>query len=72
MAGGYIVYGDDVKQNILLSLGNSSLSHGAIILIMGHLMLAFIITVNPISRHFEIYLDIPDGKNIINYNTLYN
>lgn len=66
VAGAYLVYGDAIKPNVLLSLGkNSWMTQGAIILMVIHLMLSFVITANPVSRHFESFFNIPDGKNLV-------
>lgn len=54
--GGYTIYGNDMYSNLLMSLGNSWMSYVAIMLVSAHLIVGFLIIVNPVSQFFEEYL----------------
>lgn len=60
--GGYFFYGDDTKENILLSLPAGPMTTSANILIAVHLILAFLILANPISQGLEEILNVPQGN----------
>ncbi|EEB10155.1 vacuolar amino acid transporter, putative [Pediculus humanus corporis] len=57
--GGYIVYGEMVTPNIILSLGHTSLVKMANILMAIHLVLAFLIVINPVCQELEEHFKIP-------------
>lgn len=60
-AGGYYVYGDDVTPNIALSVTKTSLVTMANILMAVHLILAFLIVINPVCQELEEIFHIPRG-----------
>lgn len=60
--GGYFFYGEDTKENILLSLPDGPMTTSANILIAVHLILAFLILANPISQGLEEILNVPQGN----------
>ena len=60
--GGYIVYGEMVTPNIILSLGHTSLVKMANILMAIHLVLAFLIVINPVCQELEEHFKIPMGS----------
>lgn len=57
--GGYFVYGETVNANIVLSLKSSSLVVFANISMVIHLVLAFLIVINPVAQEIENIFDIP-------------
>lgn len=59
---GYIVYGDRMNANIILSLGRSIFVVLANISMASHLILAFLIVVNPVCQELENIFDIPHGE----------
>lgn len=60
--GGYFVYGELVDPNIILSLGHSSLVSTANVLMAIHLVLAFLIVINPVCQELEEIFQVPHGK----------
>lgn len=60
--GGFLVYGDEVAPNIVLSLSRGPLVMIANVCMALHLILAFLIVVNPICQEIENLLDVPRGK----------
>lgn len=64
--GGYLVYGESVQTNVILSLTESPLIVVANILMAIHLVLAFLIVVNPVCQEIEESFKIPHGKNYQN------
>jgi len=56
---GYIVYGSDVKDNILSNLPENFFRYSVEILITGHLAMAFTIVLNPIFQGFEEVTRVP-------------
>lgn len=60
--GGYFFYGENTKENILLSLPAGPMTTSANILIAVHLILAFLILANPISQGLEEILNVPQGN----------
>ena len=56
---GYIVYGADVEDNILINLPQNWLRYSVEILITGHLAAAFTIVLNPIFQGFEDLVKAP-------------
>lgn len=61
-AGGYFVYGEDVNSNISLSLTRTSLVTVANILMAIHLILAFLIVINPVCQELEEIFNVPHSK----------
>lgn len=61
-AGGYFVYGEDVDSNISISLSKTSLVTVANILMAIHLILAFLIVINPVCQELEEIFDVPHCK----------
>ncbi|XP_063244855.1 uncharacterized protein LOC134546192 [Bacillus rossius redtenbacheri] len=57
--GGYFVFGDGVDVNIILSLNRTSLVVAANILMAVHLVLAFLIVINPVCQELEEVFKIP-------------
>lgn len=58
-AGGYFVYGEEVDSNISLSLTKTWLVTVANILMAIHLVLAFLIVINPVCQELEEILNVP-------------
>ncbi|XP_031567596.1 amino acid transporter AVT1J-like [Actinia tenebrosa] len=62
---GFLAYGGDIKDNILLSVSHTSSHPRAIIvdivlvLITTHLLFSFVIVLNPVSQYFEEFFNIP-------------
>lgn len=50
-----------VTPNVILSLGHSSLVRMANVLMAVHLVLAFLIVINPVCQELEEVFDIPTG-----------
>ncbi len=60
--GGYITYGSQVQGNVLQSLPPGSLRVTSEILILLHIMCAFVINLNPFSQDMEELFGIPHSK----------
>lgn len=60
--GGYLVYGEEVNANIILSLQHTSLVTLANLLMAIHLILAFLIVVNPVCQELEEIWSLPTCK----------
>lgn len=58
-AGGYFIYGEAVDPNVILSLGHSSLVSMANVLMAIHLILAFLIVINPVCQELEEIFQVP-------------
>ncbi|KAF5278130.1 hypothetical protein FQR65_LT03646 [Abscondita terminalis] len=58
--GGYLIYGEHVQANVAISLGHSSLSVLANMLMGIHLIFAFLIVINPVCQELEEAFDVPD------------
>lgn len=65
---GYMAYGSGVNGNVLLSLPNGALRVTAEILILLHVMCAFVINLNPFSLDMEELFHIPHSEHIQLYN----
>lgn len=61
-AGGYFIYGEDVEPNIAMSLSHTSLVTLANVLMAIHLVLAFLIVINPVCQEIEEIFRVPHGK----------
>ncbi|XP_050430990.1 uncharacterized protein LOC126839630 isoform X2 [Adelges cooleyi] len=59
--GGYLVYGDKINQNIALSLSPTWLTTIANTLMATHLILGFIIIINPVSQQLELFCNVPNN-----------
>lgn len=57
--GGYLVYGEEVDSNVSLSLSKSWLVMVANILMAIHLVLAFLIVINPVCQELEEIFNVP-------------
>uniref|UniRef100_A0A8D8V9U2 Amino acid transporter ANT1 n=1 Tax=Cacopsylla melanoneura TaxID=428564 RepID=A0A8D8V9U2_9HEMI len=57
--GGYLVYGEATNANIVLSLGKTSLATFANIFMATHLILAFLIVINPVAQQVEQNFNCP-------------
>lgn len=57
--GGFFVYGELVDPNVILSLGHSSLVTMANVLMAIHLVLAFLIVINPVCQELEEIFQVP-------------
>lgn len=60
--GGYLVYGEDVDPNLSLSLTKTWLVTIANILMAIHLVLAFLIVINPVCQELEEIFNVPHCK----------
>nr|CAD7437485.1 unnamed protein product [Timema bartmani] len=58
-AGGYFVYGEDVDPNIVLSLSRTTLVVLANMMMGIHLVLAFLIVINPVCQELEEIFQVP-------------
>ncbi|KAI5730633.1 hypothetical protein M8J76_015840 [Diaphorina citri] len=58
--GGFLVYGESVNANIILSLGKTSLATFANIFMACHLILAFFIVINPVAQQLEETFFVPN------------
>lgn len=61
-AAGYYVYGEDVQTNVAMSLSKSYLVIFANILMAMHLILAFLIVINPVCQELEEIFGVPHRK----------
>lgn len=59
---GFFVYGQDVQENILLSVKSGALLTIVEILITGHLICSYIIVINPVCQEIEEILKIERRK----------
>lgn len=58
-AGGYFIYGEDVEPNVAMSLTRTSLVTLANVLMAIHLVLAFLIVINPVCQELEEIFRVP-------------
>jgi vesicular inhibitory amino acid transporter len=61
-AAGYFVYGEAVDPNIVLTVKNTTLTMLANMLLAMHLILAFLIIINPVCQELEEIFQVPHGK----------
>ena len=61
-AAGFIIYGDNVEPNIIQSLPNGWIRITTEILIVMHLVFAFIIALNPFSLLMEEICHVPHSE----------
>ena len=60
---GFVVIGDAMENaNILYNMDRNWILYTVIILITSHLLLGFIIVINPVSQDLEGLFRIPDSK----------
>ena len=60
---GFIAFGDDAKANIITNLSSTSgLTKCATALVTTHVLLGFIIILNPVSQQLEEWLNVPKGR----------
>lgn len=60
--GGYFVYGDLVEPNIAASVSKTTIVTAANVLMAVHLILAFLIVINPVCQELEEIFDVPHSK----------
>lgn len=60
--GGYLAYGEEVNSNISISITKTWLVTVANILMAIHLVLAFLIVINPVCQELEEILNVPHCK----------
>lgn len=67
--GGFVVLGDGMEyDNILSNMDSGWILTTVIVLITSHLLMGFVIVVNPVSQDLEGFFNIEDSKfTIINY-----
>lgn len=58
-AAGYFVYGEAVDPNIVLTVKNTTLMMLANMLLAMHLILAFLIIINPVCQELEEIFQVP-------------
>ncbi|KAF2896920.1 hypothetical protein ILUMI_09256 [Ignelater luminosus] len=58
-AGGYLVYGEEVETNVAMSLSRTYIVMFANILMAVHLILAFLIVINPVCQELEEIFNVP-------------
>ncbi len=58
---GYFVYGDNVNANILQTLSEGWMRTTVEILITLHLIMAFVIALNPFTQEFEEFFNVPNS-----------
>jgi vesicular inhibitory amino acid transporter len=61
-AAGYFVYGEAVDTNIVLTVKNTTLVTMANMLLAVHLILAFLIIINPVCQELEEIFQVPHRK----------
>ena len=61
-AAGYFIYGEAVDPNILLTLSKSIWVMMANVLLAIHLILAFLIVINPVCQEVEEIMHVPHCK----------
>ena len=61
-AAGYFVYGEAVDTNIVLTVKNTALVTMANMLLAVHLILAFLIVINPVCQELEEIFQVPHRK----------
>lgn len=61
-AAGYWTYGHNISDNILDTVSHGPAQMVVSILIILHLMLGFVIVVNPFCQEIEHFFKIPTGK----------
>ena len=61
-AAGYVVYGSAIKSNVTQSLSVGALRYSVEILITVHLVMAFVIVINPLCQELEELMKIPLSK----------
>nr|CAD7258679.1 unnamed protein product [Timema shepardi] len=66
-AGGYFVYGEDVDPNIVLSLSRTTLVLLANMMMGIHLVLAFLIVINPVCQELEEIFQVPHCNAYVQY-----
>ena len=62
---GYVILGDAMTPNVLNGLPRDWMSYTVNFLITSHLLMAFIIVVNPVAQEFEGFFGVPDSKSFI-------
>lgn len=60
--GGYFVYGETTNPNITLSLSHTVLVFIANVCFATHLIMAFLISINPVCQELEEIFEVPHGK----------
>ncbi|KAK3097482.1 hypothetical protein FSP39_010023, partial [Pinctada imbricata] len=58
---GYFIYGKRAEDNLLKTVTSGGLAYSIEILITIHLVLGFLILLNPVCQEFEEYLKVPKG-----------
>ena len=59
---GFIAFGDDAKANVITNLPSTSgITKCATALVTTHVLLGYIILLNPISQQLEEWLNVPKG-----------
>ena len=61
-AAGFFVYGEAVDTNIVLTVKNTTLVTMANMLLAVHLILAFLIIINPVCQELEEIFQVPHRK----------
>ena len=59
---GYLVYGPDVNVNVLKSLSVGPMAYIVEVLVTIHLLLGFVIYMNPVCQQFEAIVGVPKGR----------
>lgn len=65
-ASAYFIYGDTVKDNILLTTTDSPITYIVQTLITIHLLFGFVIVINPFCQEVESKFGVPKGMKTIN------
>ena len=65
--GGYLTYGSSVKSNVLKSLPLGPLTTTINVLMIVHVICAFLIVINPVNLSLEDYFGIPHCKLLMKY-----
>lgn len=59
----HVAYGMHIETNLIMSVGDSWYSYGAMGLIAAHLIIGFMIIANPLSKELENLFNTPEeGK----------
>ena len=60
---GFLAFGDDVKANVLMNLSSTSgITKCASAMVTAHMLLCFVILLNPVSQQLEEWLNVPKDR----------
>ena len=60
---GFLAFGDDVQTNVIMNLSSTSgITKCVAALVTTHVLLGFVILLNPVSQQLEEWLNVPKGR----------